>query len=76
MAQVPFRVKPMSIECGDAAGFLSTVLQGMQAEGDRPGRIGSSEYAENAALKSQLVIVGRHRDFSTRTSSALRCAVL
>ena len=60
MAQVPLGVKTMSIECGDAAGFLPAMLQGVQAEGDRACRIGCSEYAEHAALESQLVIVGRH----------------
>jgi hypothetical protein len=29
---VPFRVEPLAVETGDAAGFLSAMLQGMQTE--------------------------------------------
>ena len=76
MPQVPLGVKAVAVERGDATGLLAAVLQCMQTQRDDPGGVRHIEDAEDAAFQSKLIVVLGQRDFSTRTSSALRCSAL
>jgi hypothetical protein len=87
MAEVALGVKALTVEGGDAAGFLPSVLQGVQTQGYHRRRVGDAENAEDPTLQAKTVIVGIalgpndrirsrervHRDFSTSASSDLRC---
>ena len=72
MTEVTLTVKPMPVERGDAAGFLASMLERVQTQGHDPSRILDAEDAKYATLQSKLIVVFRHRVFSTRTSSAWR----
>jgi hypothetical protein len=87
-AHVAFGVEALAVEGGDAAGFLAAMLQGVQAQGGDGRGVADAEHAEHAALQAQGVVLGitpgrgreavgrladgRHRDFSTRSSTERR----
>ena len=78
MSHVALGVEALAIEGGDAAGFLTAMLQGVQAKRSDLGRAGGVEDAEDAAFQPQPVVVapgiGRfvvHRAFSTSIFSEL-----
>jgi hypothetical protein len=58
MTHVPLGVKPLAVEGGDAAGLLSAVLQGVQAQGGEGRGLGGVEDAEDPAFQPGRVIVG------------------
>ena len=74
------RVETLAVEGGYAAGFLASVLQGVQAQGGDEAGLWGFENAEDAALEPGSIIVRiaarqgrRHqRDFSRRSFMALR----
>jgi hypothetical protein len=84
MAHVPFGMEALTIEGGDAAGFLAAVLQGVQAQRGDGGSLRRVIDAEDSALEAELVVVGvplvigvlggwrGQRDFSTASSRPLR----
>jgi hypothetical protein len=54
---MPLGVEPLAVESGYAAGFLTPMLQGMQAKRNDACRAGYPEDAEHAALKARAVII-------------------
>ena len=84
--QMAFSVKSLAVKGGYAAGFLPPVLQRVQAQGHGGGGVRNFKDTEHAALQAELVViripfgwprcrsvdVRFHRDFSTRSSRALR----
>jgi hypothetical protein len=61
MSHRAMRVELVAVPAGDAGGLLAAVLQGMQPERRQRRRLRVAEYAEDAALLVQLVVVIRVR---------------
>jgi hypothetical protein len=64
MAHRAMRMEILAIEGRDASGFLTAVLEGVQAERNEARRIVGTPDSEDAALFAQLVVVewiGRQR---------------
>jgi len=57
VAHVPLGVETLTIECGDAAGFLAAVLEGVEAQGGDPGGLRDVPDTEHAALEARGVVV-------------------
>jgi hypothetical protein len=53
---VALGVEPLAVEGGDAAGFLPTVLQGVQAEGGDGGGVIDVEHPEHAAFQPGRIV--------------------
>jgi hypothetical protein len=77
VAHRPVGMERLAIETGDAGGFLTAVLQRMQAKRGKGGGAVSAPDGEDAALLAQPVIVegvcGQH--VGTRSSLAIRAPV-
>ena len=57
MTQMPFGMKTLTIEGGDAAGLLATMLQGVKAERHQAGGVRGIPDTEDAAFKSEAVVL-------------------
>ncbi len=53
-----FAVKMLAVETDDAAGFLASVLQGMQPERRKRRRVVMAVHAKDAAFVVELVVTG------------------
>ena len=58
MADVPLGMETLAVERGDAAGLLSAMLQGVQAQRGEGRGLGGVVDAEDPALQARRVIVG------------------
>ena len=86
VAHVPFGMKPLPVETGDAAGFLTAMLQGVQAERGKARGFRHIKYAKNSTFQPRRVVVGvarllgpvlvrqGHRERSGASGSAGCCA--
>ena len=50
IAHVPLGVETIAVDAGDAAGFLSPVLEGVEPQGGDGGSVLNVKYAEHAAF--------------------------
>lgn len=67
------RAETVAIKCDDTGGFLTTMLQGMQAERGDCGSFGVAENAEHAAFFLQAVSIGvEHGLFRERDVRGVR----
>ena len=86
MAHMALGVKPATVKAGYAAGFLTAMLQGVQAKGADGAGIGNLIDPKHTAFESWPIIIGfamllggkrlvclaDHRFFSTRSSTPWR----
>jgi predicted deacylase len=57
IAHVPFGMEAMPVEAGDAAGLLTAMLEGVQAQGRHRRGVLDIEDPEDTALKARRVVV-------------------